>query len=476
MEARPSAPAPQTSPHPAPVAEAPVPAAANGEGGGDFDALLALLLAVDGTPQAEAESAEAGQTTAGEPGKGEAAVGRPLPPSLPGARPESEVAMASGSVAMAEGGSPMPISPEAEPLPDLPFPPASSPGEVEGRSEDGVSQVAPSAAPAPGSEAESLPDTPQARPETPVDPSPDPPRTNTLEVHAFFQEGMAFQVEESETLLPMRETAAPRPDARETVSIPAATVMAEAREVRPTDPGRAALPKEAGEGDRDDPIADDSGQGNPSPDPDPRQEASRLVTRFQQLQERLAAMAPEPRTDTAPDVSDPAGDPALDPIQDLNRELTQGSESRPLRLNLPTPVQDPRWGRDFSERILWLTRNDQSAAELRLNPRHLGPIQVRIQLDDDQATLHIQAHHAATREAVEAALPRLRESLAEAGIQLAQAQVGGQGAFAGDPGRGGGSQPDQSTARHGPTPEPPNGEPAPPTRILVSDGLLDTFV
>ena len=471
METRSSAPAPQTSPHLAPAAGAPAPVAAGGEGGGDFDALLALLLAGEDTSGAEIESAEARPTTAGEPGKGEVATGRPLPPSLPVVRPESEVAMA-------EGGSPMPNSPEAEPLPDLPLPLASSPGKGEGRSEDGVSQVAPSAAPAPGSEAESLPDTPQARPETPVDPSPNPPRTNTLEVHASFREGTTFQVEESEILLPVRETAAPRPDARETVSLPAATVMVEAREVRSADTGRSIVQTQEHGGDGDGRFAEDSGQGDQTQDPDPRQEATRLVTRFQQLQERLAAMVPEPRTDTTPEILDPAGDPALDPLQDLNRELAQGNESRPLRLSLPTPVQDPRWGRDFSERILWLTRNDQSAAELRLNPRHLGPIQVRIQLDDDQATLHIQAHHAATREAVEAALPRLRESLAEAGIQLAQAQVGGQGAFAGDPGQGGGSQPDQPTTRRGagPTPETPNGEPAPPTRILASEGLLDTFV
>ncbi len=451
MEARPSAPATQPAPRTAATAEAPAPAAANGEGGGDFDALLALLLAGEGTSETEVESAEARPMTAVRPGKGEAAAGQPLPPWPTGAPPE---------VATAEGDPSETALSEAESLPDLP----PTPGEGEGRPEGVLQQPL-------SGEALVRPETPPTVPQVQAEAPITPERESLPEPEAEdpWNDG-------PEPPPSVRAIQSPPSDGREATSAAAAPGAAEARETRPIDPARAALPTEDGEQARDEGPAENPGQGDPSPDPDPRQEATRLVTRFQQLQERLAAMVPEPQTDTPPEALDPAGDPALDPLQDLNRELAQGNESRPLRLNLPTPVQDPRWGRDFSERILWLTRNDQSAAELRLNPRHLGPIQVRIQLDDDQATLHIQAHHAATREAVEAALPRLRESLAEAGIQLAQAQVGGQGG-SNDTGQGGFTGQDRPTGQHGtgPVPEAP-ADAVPPTRVLASDGLLDTFV
>ncbi|MDD3481942.1 flagellar hook-length control protein FliK [Azovibrio restrictus] len=98
--------------------------------------------------------------------------------------------------------------------------------------------------------------------------------------------------------------------------------------------------------------------------------------------------------------------------------------ARPEGLN--TPVQDSRWSQEFGEKIVWMARNDQQQAQLSLNPAHLGPLQITLSLDSDQASANFTAATPEVRQAIEDALPRLREMLASAGISLGQTQVGTQ--------------------------------------------------
>lgn len=65
----------------------------------------------------------------------------------------------------------------------------------------------------------------------------------------------------------------------------------------------------------------------------------------------------------------------------------------------------------------------QHSASLRLSPEHLGPLEVRISIRDDQASVWFGANHADTRAALEQALPRLRELFASQGLSLADAGV-----------------------------------------------------
>jgi flagellar hook-length control protein FliK len=50
-------------------------------------------------------------------------------------------------------------------------------------------------------------------------------------------------------------------------------------------------------------------------------------------------------------------------------------------------------------------------------------VQISLKLDDNQAQLQMVSAHSHVRAALEAALPVLRTSLAENGIQLAQSSV-----------------------------------------------------
>jgi flagellar hook-length control protein FliK len=60
---------------------------------------------------------------------------------------------------------------------------------------------------------------------------------------------------------------------------------------------------------------------------------------------------------------------------------------------------------------------------LRLSPEHLGPLEVRIAVQNDQVSVWFGAAHADTRNALENALPRLRELFAAQGMSLTDAGV-----------------------------------------------------
>lgn len=90
---------------------------------------------------------------------------------------------------------------------------------------------------------------------------------------------------------------------------------------------------------------------------------------------------------------------------------------------VPTPVQQPQWADDVSNRVVWMVKQDIQAADIRLNPPHLGPLEVKISMVQDQVNVSFSTHHTAVREALDSAMPRLREMLTDNGLQLANANV-----------------------------------------------------
>jgi len=67
--------------------------------------------------------------------------------------------------------------------------------------------------------------------------------------------------------------------------------------------------------------------------------------------------------------------------------------------------------------------NGVDVARLRLTPAHLGPLEIHISVEDDRAQVWFGTQHSQTRDALESALPRLREMFAEQGLELTQADV-----------------------------------------------------
>lgn len=98
----------------------------------------------------------------------------------------------------------------------------------------------------------------------------------------------------------------------------------------------------------------------------------------------------------------------------------------PVQVVINTPVTHDNWGDEFNQKITWLAGSKEQSAELHLNPPQLGPMDVVIKVSGDQATALFSSPHAAVREAIEQALPKLREMMADSGIMLGNASVNDQ--------------------------------------------------
>ena len=92
-------------------------------------------------------------------------------------------------------------------------------------------------------------------------------------------------------------------------------------------------------------------------------------------------------------------------------------------LSVPTPLRDQNWASDFGQKIMWLAGNDKQSAQMTLNPPQMGPIDISLNIEKGNATASFVSANADVREAIETAMPRLREMFASAGIALGQTNV-----------------------------------------------------
>lgn len=144
--------------------------------------------------------------------------------------------------------------------------------------------------------------------------------------------------------------------------------------------------------------------------------------------------APEP-TDMPPSPLVPEGPAALatpdGPDSDRTAVFPSGTE--PV-FSLPRTFRHPEWGSDVGERVIWMQRAQVKTAHIRLDPPQLGEIEVHITLREGGAEVWFSAPSATVREALETALPRLRDMFGQHGLQLGQTGVssGGGEASRGD--------------------------------------------
>ena len=100
-----------------------------------------------------------------------------------------------------------------------------------------------------------------------------------------------------------------------------------------------------------------------------------------------------------------------------------GASSTLFEMPEALELRQNNWGRALGHQLNWLVSHRMQEAEIRVNPPELGPLAIRLSLHHNQTNVAFFCHEAAVREAIENALPRLREMLDSQGITLNQAQV-----------------------------------------------------
>lgn len=115
----------------------------------------------------------------------------------------------------------------------------------------------------------------------------------------------------------------------------------------------------------------------------------------------------------------------------INQSMPSSSPASvlPIHPHIATEFGKPAWGNDFNQQITWLATQKHQVAELHLHPADLGPVEIILHISNDQSTqvsAQFTSPHLAVREAIESALPRLREMMAENGITLGNTTVGAE--------------------------------------------------
>jgi flagellar hook-length control protein FliK len=91
--------------------------------------------------------------------------------------------------------------------------------------------------------------------------------------------------------------------------------------------------------------------------------------------------------------------------------------------SLTPQIDNSAWNQALGQRMVWMVAGAEQSATLTLNPPDLGPLQVVLNVSNGQADASFFATQPEVRQALEAALPKLREMLGDAGISLGQANV-----------------------------------------------------
>ncbi|MBD1389858.1 flagellar hook-length control protein FliK [Neiella sp. HB171785] len=129
--------------------------------------------------------------------------------------------------------------------------------------------------------------------------------------------------------------------------------------------------------------------------------------------------------------------PSSEPLSHA-QQLAQVQEKMQLLQDKLAPM--------LGQRLLMMMDKQMQQAEIQLDPPELGSLMVRVQVQNDQAQVSFMAQSAQARDAIEQALPRLREMMQQQQIELTQANVSHQRQQGGQSGQGGQDQ--QSGQRH----------------------------
>ncbi len=178
------------------------------------------------------------------------------------------------------------------------------------------------------------------------------------------------------------------------------------------------------------------------------------------------------------------GAPVSAPLQQAALAVAQ-SVNGPAGDKLPARVGTPAWDNQVAQKIVWMVGGAEQTASLTLNPPDLGPMQVVLSVTNEMANITFSSGQAEVRQALEDAMPKLREMMSENGIALGNATVndgapepqqdGGRQANNGARSNAGGEGGNGMGGTNGSAAEAAARNDARPLRAGETRGLVDTF-
>jgi flagellar hook-length control protein FliK len=114
---------------------------------------------------------------------------------------------------------------------------------------------------------------------------------------------------------------------------------------------------------------------------------------------------------------------ATDSLLRMSDAQTPAARSFVVQTGVPVPFGQPKWSEAVGEKVLWLAAQNVTSAEINLHPKDLGPVQVKVSVNQEQASVSFTSHHAVVREVLDQNLNRLRDMFNEQGLNLVNVDV-----------------------------------------------------
>lgn len=95
--------------------------------------------------------------------------------------------------------------------------------------------------------------------------------------------------------------------------------------------------------------------------------------------------------------------------------------------SIDLPVSHAEWGDKVAGKLTWLTARNMSVAEIHLTPPDMGPMEVKVQVQQEQASITVHSANPVVREQLELHSHRLRDMLNEQGFALENFDVSDSG-------------------------------------------------
>ncbi|MFT6093555.1 MAG: hypothetical protein ACJA2Q_001455 [Pseudohongiellaceae bacterium] len=90
---------------------------------------------------------------------------------------------------------------------------------------------------------------------------------------------------------------------------------------------------------------------------------------------------------------------------------------------LSVPFNQSGWGENLGRQLSLLLAKNMDSAQIQLDPPELGPLVVKIQINQDQVSLQFTSGHAVVREALEQSSQRLQQMFNDEGLELVDVGV-----------------------------------------------------
>lgn len=128
----------------------------------------------------------------------------------------------------------------------------------------------------------------------------------------------------------------------------------------------------------------------------------------------------------------------LQPRQDL---LLAAQQARQV-LGSAVTMQQPSWTQQVTDKVLWMSAQNLKSAEIKLDPAELGRLEIKVSVGQELTQVTFTSANASVRDSLEGQMHRLRELLAQQGMQDVDVNVSDQSQQQGE-------ADEQQTARQG---------------------------